>query len=127
MMIHNVVPIRRLADSSAIAARLTDAVYPVVLRLGISGSWLDLEIAFWTAFAEFVETMQPTTSKPDSRIETVRRQTKLSRLAEVAYRTSVQYGLRESFHEVEPSLRRALCLAVEVFEPDIWFECTTSR
>jgi hypothetical protein len=30
-----------------IAAELTSAVYPLVLRQGIRGSWLDLELGLW--------------------------------------------------------------------------------
>ena len=38
-----------------IAAELTSAVYLVVLRHGMSGSWLELELGLWKALAETVK------------------------------------------------------------------------
>jgi hypothetical protein len=37
------------------AAELTTAVYPVALRHGIGGSWVDLELDLWKALAETVK------------------------------------------------------------------------
>ena len=37
------------------AAELTSAVYPLVLRRGMRGSWLDLELGLWRALAETVK------------------------------------------------------------------------
>jgi hypothetical protein len=38
-----------------IAAELTSAVYLVVLRHGMSGSWLELELGLWKTLAETVK------------------------------------------------------------------------
>jgi hypothetical protein len=40
------------------AAELTSAAYPVALRHGSNGSWLDLELALWKALAETVKNWQ---------------------------------------------------------------------
>jgi hypothetical protein len=36
------------------AADLTNAAYPIALRHGMTGSWLDLELGLWRALAETV-------------------------------------------------------------------------
>lgn len=38
-----------------LAAELTTAVYPVALRHGIGGSWVDLELDLWKALSETVK------------------------------------------------------------------------
>jgi hypothetical protein len=37
------------------AAELTSAVYPVALRRGVQGSWLDVELGLWKALAVTVK------------------------------------------------------------------------
>src|SRR5437868_2539314 len=37
------------------AAELTRAVYPLVLRRGLRGSWLEVELGLWRAVAQTVE------------------------------------------------------------------------
>ena len=37
------------------AAELTEVAYPVALRHGIGGSWLDLELDLWRVLAETVK------------------------------------------------------------------------
>ena len=46
------------------AAELTSAVYPLVLRHGLRGSWLDLELGLWRALAETVKKVGRETSLP---------------------------------------------------------------
>jgi hypothetical protein len=41
------------------AAELTSAVYPMVLRHGLGGSWLRVELGLWRALAETVEEWVP--------------------------------------------------------------------
>jgi hypothetical protein len=36
------------------AAELTHAVYPIALRIGMRGSWLDLELELWHVLADTV-------------------------------------------------------------------------
>jgi hypothetical protein len=38
-----------------IAAELTSAAYPLVLRHGMQGSWLDLELGLWRTLTDTVE------------------------------------------------------------------------
>jgi hypothetical protein len=47
-----------------IAAELTSAVYPLVLRHGLKLSWLDLELDLWRVLAETVKKMGSETSLP---------------------------------------------------------------
>ena len=49
-----------------IAAELTSAVYPLVLRHGLRVSWLDLELGLWRALAETVQKVGRETSLPRS-------------------------------------------------------------
>ena len=41
--------------SEALAAELTAAAYPVALRHGVGGKWLDLELDLWRVLAETVQ------------------------------------------------------------------------
>ena len=47
-----------------IAAELTSAVYPLVLRHGLRVSWLDLELGLWRALAEALSKAGRETSLP---------------------------------------------------------------
>jgi hypothetical protein len=38
-----------------LAAKLTSAVYPIALRHGVGGSWLDMELGLWRALAAAVK------------------------------------------------------------------------
>jgi hypothetical protein len=49
-----------------IAAELTSAVYPLVFRHGLRGSWLDLQLGLWRALAETVQKVGRETSLPPS-------------------------------------------------------------
>jgi hypothetical protein len=49
-----------------IAAELTSAVYPLVLRHGLRVSWLDLELGLWRALAATVKKVGSETSLPPS-------------------------------------------------------------
>jgi hypothetical protein len=49
-----------------IAAELTSAVYPLVLRHGLRVSWLDLELGLWRALAATVKKVGRETSLPPS-------------------------------------------------------------
>jgi hypothetical protein len=49
-----------------VAAELTSAVYAVMLRRGVEGSWLDLELSLWSALSEAVRKAGRETSLPPS-------------------------------------------------------------
>jgi hypothetical protein len=42
------------ADLDRFAAELTDAAYPVALKYGVSGAYIDLELEIWRALTELV-------------------------------------------------------------------------
>ena len=44
-----------VANVENLAAELTDAAYPVVLRHGVAGSSIDLELDLWKALGETVQ------------------------------------------------------------------------
>jgi hypothetical protein len=39
----------------ALVAELTEAAYPVALRHGVQGSWVDLELDLWKALGQAVK------------------------------------------------------------------------
>lgn len=44
----------RDASLECLAAKLTEAAFPVALRHGVQGSWLDLELELWKTVSETV-------------------------------------------------------------------------
>jgi hypothetical protein len=46
-----------------LAAELTAAAYPVALRHGVGGKWLDLELDLWRVLAETVQRWQRQTAQ----------------------------------------------------------------
>ena len=59
-------PCTRDPQRENIAAELTSAVYAVMLRRGVEGSWLDLELSLWRALSEAVRKAGLDTSLPPS-------------------------------------------------------------
>jgi hypothetical protein len=59
-------PCARDPQLENIAAELTGAIYPLVLRQGLRASWLDLELGLWRALAETVKKVGLDTSLPPS-------------------------------------------------------------
>jgi hypothetical protein len=51
------------------AAELTAAAYPVALRYGKGGSWVDLELGLWRAMAETVHKWGRDAGRPRSKGE----------------------------------------------------------
>jgi hypothetical protein len=49
-----------------IAAELTGAIYPLLLRHGLRISWLDLELGLWRELEETVKKLRRETSLPPS-------------------------------------------------------------
>ena len=49
-----------------IAAELTSAVYPLVLRHGLKVSWLELQLSLWRVLAETVKKVGSETFLPPS-------------------------------------------------------------
>lgn len=42
-----------------LAAELTSAVYPIALRHGMQGSWIEVELGLWRALAEALKRLEP--------------------------------------------------------------------
>jgi hypothetical protein len=66
MLDNHRAPCNRDPQLENIAAELTSAVYPLVLRHGLRGSWLDLQLGLWRALAETVKKVGRETSLPPS-------------------------------------------------------------
>ena len=59
-------PCTRDPQLENIAAELTGAIYPLLLRHGLRISWLDLELGLWRELAETVKKLRRETSLPPS-------------------------------------------------------------
>jgi hypothetical protein len=109
MTLHNSAAIAFPRRLPSLAAVLTDAAYTIVLRHGISGSWIDLELELWQVLALSVAQKERTSSRSHSAVEFLAcREKFLSELTDAAYRTALHYGLRGSFLDVELDLDLAL-------------------
>jgi hypothetical protein len=90
-----------------LAAELTDAAYPIVLRQGVGDRWLDLELALWGVLADTVQKWGrglPRAGWPGA--FAVCREKLLAELTAAACRTTLRYGVQGSFREVELGLYR---------------------
>jgi hypothetical protein len=100
-------------EVTSFAADLADAAYKVVLRHGIDGSWLDLQLDVWRV-AESVTPGERTLSRVPSAAEFLAwRETFLSELTDAIYRTALHYGLHGPFLELELDLHMALRDVIE--------------
>jgi hypothetical protein len=52
--------------AESLAAELTSAAYPVLLRGGLAGSWVDLELGLWKALTETVRKWEREPPRPAS-------------------------------------------------------------
>jgi hypothetical protein len=52
MNLNYLIAPERDARLENLVAKLTDAAYPVALRHGVRGSWVDLELDLWKALGE---------------------------------------------------------------------------
>ncbi len=113
MTFKNFAAIEAAHEVTSFAADLADAAYKVVLRHGIDGSWLDLQLDVWRV-AESVTPGERTPSRVPSVAEFLAwRETLLSELTDAMYRTALQYGLHGPFLELELDLHMALREVIE--------------
>jgi len=99
---------------TAFAADLADAAYAVVLRHGVGGSWIDMQLEVWRALAETIGETEWQTLETQSPGEfAVWREALLSRATEAAYRTALQHELQGPFVDVELDLHLALRQVME--------------
>jgi len=92
------------------AAELTRAVYPLVLRRGPKGSWLEMELGLWRALAKTVRKwarQQPTAASADE-FEAWRKGLDVD-LAESAFSVALTNGIKGSLPDLELGLYRAVC------------------
>lgn len=114
MTLHNSAAVKTHHSLPSFAADLTDAAYAIVLRHGFSDSWIDLQLELWRAFTATVAKRERSASRSPSAVEFLAcREKFLSELTDAAYRTSLQYGLRGSFLDVELDLDLALREVIE--------------
>ncbi len=95
------------------AAELTSAAYPLALRQGIRGSWLNVELGLWRALAETVKKWAREWPAPGSPDEfKVWRTGFLVDLTASAIFVAGTHGIRGSLREVELGLYRAFRLVL---------------
>jgi hypothetical protein len=95
-----------------LAGELTNAAYPVVLKHGVKGSWVDVELDVWKAFRRELSRRAPgkahTAGVDDhGRLMLEDRSAQLTR---VAYEIALRRGFSGSFVDVELDLWKALSL-----------------
>ena len=101
-------------ELTSFAADLTDAAYTVVLRHGIGGSWIDLQLDVWRVLAVSIADTQRRTPRLASAAEFLDwRETFVSELTDAAYRTALRHGVRGPFLDIELELYVAVREAVE--------------
>src|SRR6266481_2237816 len=113
MTLNNFAAIEAAHAVTSFAADLADAAYHVVLRHGIDGSWIDLQLDVWRV-AESVTPDERTPSRFPSAAEFLAwREMFLSELTDAVYRTALHYGLHGPFLDLELDLHMALCEVIE--------------
>jgi hypothetical protein len=109
MNLNNAAAAGAARELTTFVADLTDAAYGAVLRHGISGSWIDLQLDVWKALAASVTQTGRTASPPRSALEFLAwREAFLSELTDAAYHTALQHGLLGRFLDLELDLHLAL-------------------
>jgi len=91
------------------AAELTRAVYPLVLRRGLKGSWIKVELDLWRALAETIKKwarQQPPAAS--SRELQAWREDLLVDLTECASHIALKNGIKESLLELASGLYGAV-------------------
>jgi hypothetical protein len=95
------------------AAELTNAVYPIALRHGMKGSWINMELGLWRVLTETVKKWSREWPSVGSSEEfEVWRQGFLVELTEEAVIIAVRHGIRGLFLEVQLDLYRVFRLVV---------------
>jgi hypothetical protein len=103
-------PLLRQASVEECAGVLTDAAYPVVLRHGVKGSSVDVELDVWKAFRKELS-RRPLTAAASADVDDcgslVLEETS-AQLTEAAYQVALRRGFSGSFIDVELDLWKAL-------------------
>ena len=96
-----------------LAAELTSAVYPVVLRRGLKGSWIEVELGLWRALAETVKRwarQRPPGASSDE--FEAWRESLLVDLTESAFYVALKNGIKGPLLELELGLYRAVRVVI---------------
>jgi len=97
--------------AESFAAELTSAVYPLVLRHGLKGSWLSLELGLWRALETTVKTWAWVLLPDSAALETDRRQESfLADLTDTALSIALANGFEGSILELKSKLAQTLHL-----------------
>jgi hypothetical protein len=97
-----------------LAAEFTDAAYPVALRHGIDGSWLELELDLWKVLNATVQKWGRESSRAGRPILfEVWRAALLAELTAAAYRAARRQGVKGPLLEVELNLYQAFRAVIE--------------
>jgi hypothetical protein len=95
------------------AAELTSAIYPIALRHGMRGSWIEVELGLWRALGTALKRWIRAWSQPGAEYELpVWREGLLADLTEGAFDVAVMHGINGSRLEVESDLYRTLRLVI---------------
>jgi hypothetical protein len=108
----------RNAVVDSLAAELTSAAYPVLLRGGLGGSWVELELGLWKALAETVRKWArewPQSGSPDDLAKW--RKGLVAGLIDRAEFVAEELGVQEPLLLVESGLRQAFCSAISRARP----------
>ena len=96
-----------------IAAELTTVVYPLVLRRGLGGSWIKVELGLWRALSETVRKWDRERPPAESSGEfEAWRESLLMDLTVSAFSVALNNGINGPFVELELGLYRALGLVI---------------
>jgi hypothetical protein len=100
------------------AAELTSAVYPLVLRRGLKGSWLKVELSLWRALAEIVKkwTRQRPAAASEDELESWR-EGLLVDLTDSAFRIARKNGINGSLLELVSGLYGAARPVIQKCSP----------
>jgi hypothetical protein len=96
-----------------VAAELTVAAYPVALRQGLAGSWVDLEIDMWMALVKSLRNWGWPPPAADRGDHALRREDLVAHLTDAAYRTTLRHGPHGSFLDLELGLQHAFREAID--------------
>ena len=103
----------RKAAVESLAAELTSAAYPVLLRGGVGGSWVELQLGLWKTVAETVGKWERERPPHLSPAEFANWQKGLvARLTDRAVSVACEQRVQEPPLQVKSELRVAFCSAI---------------
>jgi hypothetical protein len=102
----------------ALAAELTNAAYPVLLEVGLGGSWVDLEIGLWKGLARTLSHwLRELPQGKNAEDDALWRNGLLTGLVHSALVIARQQGISEPLSYLRPGLREAFRSAMGHSQP----------